>query len=418
MAEEVVFFTSMDLPRLEAVGDGLWDDVVTGGTPNPAFDTGITRKAGTRGSLRSVVHGDYHSYRKNFNAGTRRALASGWWRFDDAGFTSGTRMVCFQVGTSTQHAEIQVADNGSGGLKWGAGIWDGAAFQGTVYGPTVTASTWHHVELWADFSANPWTLAWRIDGVLQTATSTAVAAADITKLIVANNIDSSLVIAGTGLVNFTDIIYVINPDTWRDNDQYVLSRYIDGTGTHNLDASTSAVFFKEVSAVRTAITSSDTTSHQTIDDVQIDADADLIVIKNAAAGSTKYVEYTVQDIPTDKTMLAMRPVTRVAEQTAGQTDMAGYFSSTGPSLCLLYSGTPNSTADEYTSTNNFVHLTDSLGGAWTPTKFNNGTVRLGFVNGTNSVELYVKGLVLEVLLSDPAAEKQSVYYRRAQTVVR
>lgn len=52
-----------------------------------------------------------------------------------------------------------------------------------------------------------------------------------------------------------------------------------GVGTHNFDAATSAYFFKDIAAAETALTTSETTSHEVIDDVPIDADADHILVR-------------------------------------------------------------------------------------------------------------------------------------------
>ncbi len=57
--------------------------------------------------------------------------------------------------------------------------WDGGSVNLLQTGPTVTLNTWNWVELYADVSANPWTLSWRVNGANQTNGAPALAATTV-----------------------------------------------------------------------------------------------------------------------------------------------------------------------------------------------------------------------------------------------
>lgn len=59
----------------------------------------------------------------------------------------------------------------------------------------------------------------------------------------------------------------------------------NAVGTHNLDASTSQYFFKDISNTETALTTSETTSYQQIDDVPINNDTDHVLLRALAGGA-------------------------------------------------------------------------------------------------------------------------------------
>jgi hypothetical protein len=59
---------------------------------------------------------------------------------------------------------------------------------------------------------------------------------------------------------------------------------VDAVGTHNLDATPSSFYSKMISAVRTFLTSSETTSYLALDDEPISADSDAIRIDPATGG--------------------------------------------------------------------------------------------------------------------------------------
>lgn len=83
--------------------------------------------------------------------------------------------------------------------------------------------------------------------------------------------------AQTGLTGFiTDCAFSLSSADYPIGPASVYGFSPNAVGTHSLDTTPSAYFFKEVATVDTALTTSETTSYQTIDDIPIDVDVDSI----------------------------------------------------------------------------------------------------------------------------------------------
>lgn len=150
-------------------------------------------------------------------------------------------------------------------------------------GPTLSLNTWYRVEYHLDTSANPWLIDVQVavgDGPATSLTQVSVANAALTL----NEINSLCIGAGfgtetTGDFWSTDFAYSTQAADYPIGPIQVIGYSPNAVGVHNLDAATSSYFFKEVSGVDTALTTSETTSYQTIDDVPLSLDADSIFVQ-------------------------------------------------------------------------------------------------------------------------------------------
>src|SRR5215831_4884906 len=134
----------------------------------------------------------------------------------------------------------------------------------------IAYDTWYWFEYIVDCSLNPWTTAWRVNGVDQTTFTSAVAA-------------STWSFVQPGTVGGQGKFYI---GTWAYGTVSGLSDWMgeemgrillpNGVGTHVLDASPSLFFFQNDGSTDTAITSSETTSYTRLDEIALGSDTQFI----------------------------------------------------------------------------------------------------------------------------------------------
>jgi hypothetical protein len=134
----------------------------------------------------------------------------------------------------------------------------------TVTGPTIDTTNWHLIEVQINTSANPWTADWKVDGVLQTQATNALAATTVASVALGNASQASTV--GTQAAFTADYDDVI-VGTWNGTaatdwygDGKVLGQIAGVDGTHNTVASFS---FGDAGA---ALSGTVTTAETMVDD--------------------------------------------------------------------------------------------------------------------------------------------------------
>lgn len=177
---------------------------------------------------------------------------------------SGQRLY-FHLGLSGGFNLFLQSDNAAGGVNNSPNV------------PTVS-NTWYRIGFDVDVSTSPWGVAWRIDGVDQTPPTQTHAVA------VANEFDLGNIDSTDSVDLFYDDFVLFDSGTeYAAGTEYAVLGYSpNAVATHSFDAATSGYFFKEISAVDSALTTSETTSYQTIDDVPLDADNDAIFVQPGA----------------------------------------------------------------------------------------------------------------------------------------
>jgi hypothetical protein len=152
-----------------------------------------------------------------------------------------------------------------------------------VSGPVIAASTWTRYSLLVDASANPWSVKWSVNGTAQTDQAPVIPATTF-EVAYMGHIDAP---GATCDNSFEDLaVWDTAADYSATRNVAVLGYLPNAVGTHNLDAATSVHFFKDVGGTETALTNSETTSWQVLDDSPIDADTDHIILRTAAGSPT------------------------------------------------------------------------------------------------------------------------------------
>lgn len=144
----------------------------------------------------------------------------------------------------------------------------------------ITINQWYWLTMMLDYStsAGNLLLSWSIDGVAQ---ETASSGADATGTIGSLKL-GFLEAQANRQEQFKDlVIYTGSTSDYPVADTKVLAYSPNAVGTHNLDAATSTFFFKDIAGADTALTTSETTSYQQIDDVPLDADTDHVMLTKA-----------------------------------------------------------------------------------------------------------------------------------------
>lgn len=165
--------------------------------------------------------------------------------------------------------------------------YDGTSHFLNAGGPTLTTGTYYRVECHVNAAANPWTIDIQVaagDGIATPLTQSTLAA---TAALPSGK--SVLGIANVGTttdMNMTDWVYNFTGSDYPIGPVQVWGYSPNAVGTHNLDASTSVFFFKRVGSTDTALTTSETNSYQTIDDVPLNADTDTVKVTTSTAPGT------------------------------------------------------------------------------------------------------------------------------------
>lgn len=161
-----------------------------------------------------------------------------------------------------------------------AHLGTGATF-GVGGSGTVSVDTWYWLELILDVSGSTWTLDWKQSGTDRSASTISAGAGTTVNSIVIGQPNASAVDVYIACVVYGTASSVTDwPGEFTGR-----AHSPTGVGTHNLDAATSAYFFKDISSTETALTSAETNSYIPIDDVPLDTDSDHILVRAATGGA-------------------------------------------------------------------------------------------------------------------------------------
>lgn len=266
MAGTPVLLTGLETQVLSTAGAGLWDTI----TGTPAIDTTVKRTGSA--SLRlNMADATAWFVRKTISATVvvgrfyvrRDAKPSGRSRFFQ--FSDGTNSIdlSFELSTATTIFLTNVATPASIG--------------------SLADTTFGRIDIKIDVTANPWTVSAYLNGVGPTTATKAVAASTLTQI--------SLGQTGTGQTGYDcyiDDIYFTTGDAadYPLGAGYVLPYVPNRVGTPNYDAATSVFYFKSTDdgTTKTFLTTSETTSYQTIDEwpPTTGGSADLIGVRGGA----------------------------------------------------------------------------------------------------------------------------------------
>jgi hypothetical protein len=216
--------------------------------------------------------------------------------FNAFDFTSGlgNEMLCgFRLTGSSGQFWVGIGIQGNGGVNPNfCGLYALTSATSFTIGPVVSSVTvqtgvWYRLEVRVSKTTNPWPIDIGVavqDGTATTATGNGPANNAVT------NTMSGVIVGYQALsrasnrtpMDFSvmDFAYAEGFSTDYPTGPVQVRGYkAASVGTHNLDASPSAFFFSEVSGVDTALTTSETTSWQNLDDSPLTADADGTVVK-------------------------------------------------------------------------------------------------------------------------------------------
>jgi len=147
----------------------------------------------------------------------------------------------------------------------------GAGTGATNVGSALSTGTWYYIEYRADISTGTWTIGARIDEGTETTITPSISASTFSNVLFGNGVSTSI----TSTFYYDDI-YVGTYTTGASDylgKHYVKGQKIDAVGTHNLDAATSLYYKDETN---TALTTSETTSYQKVDEDNMSQTSDYI----------------------------------------------------------------------------------------------------------------------------------------------
>lgn len=259
---------------LSTAGGGLYSAIADFGTVQDI----VTSPVKTGGRCLRQRNASRLSYA--IPTATNIVIVGGWFRIESIPVNAaGIDIYGMEVSGGTEGTWVQIQNDGTLRLN----IYDGAATTpGSATSFAITTGVWHWVEFYLDSSANPWVSKARIDGVDIPTLTDAVVARDIAKVNLWHNAYNE-----TGdLTRYYDdiVIYKGSASDYPISPKRIYPKLINGVATHNLEATPSKYYFKDIAGTETFLTSSETDSYQTIDDSPIDADVDHIGLKGVNIG--------------------------------------------------------------------------------------------------------------------------------------
>lgn len=259
-------------------------------------------------------------------------------------------------------------------------------------GPVVTTGTWYRIEMHLDVSANPWVITGKY--AIGDDTSSVTDLGSATAAIAANPTGGRIELGSNASVtwtaNFTDYMVSLTAADYPIGPLSVQALFPSGVGTHNLDASPSLVLFQHDGTTATALTNSETTSYQRIDEVPIGSDSARIYETGSPSGS-EYAEW-IFSANAVSAPLGVFVVEALRNDSGTTANSVGSKISDGVSTSDIYSGLNIGSAT-------LIYKSASFGaapsGAWTAALINNLRLRWGFSTNTASTPR-LDGVVIEV----------------------
>lgn len=263
-------------------------------------------------------------------------------------------------------------------------------------GPTVTTGAWYRLDFKADITHAPFAdFQAQVDG-------TALASSGNPTGVTWDDVRFGGTPATSYDVFFDDLAVSATSADYPLGAGYVLGYSPNAVGTHVLDASPSSFFFKDTGSVETALSSSDTTSYQMIDDVPISG-TDRIEIHATPTATTQYVEYYFASSNEVWDPDAVSIVTRLNKSTTGVTKSSAKIAFADTNAAVFTDSSSTDGAADYKTT---VFATKPTGGSWTQEAFDNMHFRWGYTDDATP-EPWLEGLIAEAAFGADVAETPS-----------
>jgi hypothetical protein len=275
------FFTTNDHRVLSVAGGGLLDAVL--GTQQFVTTPVLF-------SLRSIeFSGGNSRVGKNVTGSPTVGVCAHWIRFPSASHSADTEFLTFNM--QSGYAAF---------LRWTtAGAFDLGTYNTSVaasvgtFTTTPANDTWYWFELYVDVTSNPWSLKAAVTpwtgsalGTREEITATPALAAQIIGTAYQGAYGGA---TGAEIRSYTGpwVVYTGASGDYPVSPMQGPTTALvpNANGTHNLDAATSAFFFKDDNTTETALTTSETTSYQNVDELPLASDVARVEI-HTAAGTT------------------------------------------------------------------------------------------------------------------------------------
>lgn len=377
-----IYINGFESGVFDASGDELYTFVST-----PPPDSSSTVRSGTGSlSMRCTPTGATTRFFRLESAiiGTTQVISGAFYIRRSAN-TGGTRDIFLVKSVSGLFPKFQVSAAGNFSLH-----------DGTTGGFGVTALTldqWYRVEFLFDYSNNPWNIAWKLDGVDKTGSTPGNAASNVEY--VAPGISSA---DSTADYYIDDLVLANTAADYGTGAIYIKGYVPEAVGTHNLDAATSLFFFKNTGS-DIALTTSETTSWEVIDDVPLSDGTDYLLVKPDGVTeptNTWYAEYHLTQ--EDLKPRAVQAELAVENSAAGTSSITVKLAE-GGSESTVFTGNPASTTRAY---KRGLLTAKPSGGEWTDTAFQNLLLRFGYTSDATP-NPRLQAAMIEVLFGPESA---------------
>lgn len=265
----------------------------------------------------------------------------------------------------------------------------------TVNGSSsISLNQWVRVEFDVNATANPWVVKWKVNGVDQTQAGPGIAA---TTFIAAG---PSVADTFTGTVDYDDWAVSLTGADYPLGEKKALLYPVDGVATHNLETTPSACFFKHDNTTQTALTSSETTSHQMIDEVPVATGTPDRLLVTGTPGATRYVEHSFANTAETNPPDAVKPIHTIRNDSGVTANsITGKVAYSGSESAIYSAFSIASASNLYKQA---ILATAPGGVAWTAAILNALTNRWGYTNSTASTPR-LENAVVEVLFPPTTA---------------
>ena len=363
------FFTGFEHKIVAACGgtvvppsEMLWNTV----TGSPVAETTTVHHGGA--ALRLNPAGTVENVLLDFVSGAQRRVLSMGFRIVTLP-TLATNLLIFQGNDKF----IQLST---------AGVLSASAGAGTVTGPTITTGVWYILDMDINSTANPHTLDWRVDGVVQTQATDAVAAQDMTGMLLGSTsaisidwIMDCLTLSSTGadypMGHLTTLGYLPNEDA--DITQVSTGAFQDGAAAAISGANPA---WDNLLAIGDA--------------------AETTFVQQTAIAAAGYIN--VGFAPSSEASAPVAVMAEVAMRADSATTTNGQVQIDDGGTLDSFTGLFD--PSEATNVNRWnLMLNKPSGGSWTTAAFNDLKMRIGYSTDANP-DVHFVGLMFEALFSD------------------
>lgn len=258
---------------------------------------------------------------------------------------------------------------------------NGASATGEQTGPNVNDGAWHSVEVQADYSANPWTVDWWVDGVKQTQATRAVAADTVTNVI----LGAASTPTESYAVRYDDWVY----GTWTSSsdtigDVKVLAISPGSDGTHNTGGT---VFVPSDTANIPLFTNASTDAWTFVDDWPLTltrSTSDLIACKAHVAGEYLEIANVAAD-SSEPDAIGVSAWMVYSSQSTNANSGATTVVRTSAGTDIVLFGDPAGVGADFSETTNWLKsvMVDKPAGGWTNTELDAIRYRMGRGSGSD-----------------------------------